>query len=433
MAKTPLIFHSYLQQTLIGVLVMMSGLTYSQVEIKNGVNLQASYYNNGHVNIGWELMRLYPEIEAVRIEIEPYRVQQARDWIREAHENGYQVIATYHNSQKLGTDDKQELINAANWWGNYYSTLSSSGPIIINLMNEWGSHNISPTDYANAYNEVIATVRTFYSDPLIIDVPGFGQATQIAADAYQYFDDENIIYSIHVYTSAFNIEQGRWLTHEDLAYLDATGADCMVGEFCDSSAGGSDWCSIIDHCFANGWPLFGWAWNGDGSNMNMVEPHWQDEPLATIFQPTEFMKIITDKLAGIPCYTEPDEDCNNSLIGEICDDGNEYTINDRYNEYCHCIGTFTSEFQSNNPSEIDMMIYPNVISSNREITIEFFQLNVKGEINIFNNLGQILLTKPIRPDQQKILINTNQFKSGIYWVNLQSARKVNVTKAFIVN
>ena len=334
---------------------------------------------------------------------------------------------------RLGTDDKEELINAADWWEDNYSTLSSSGPIIINLMNEWGSHDISPSEYADSYNEAIETVRTFYSDPIIVDVPGFGQATKIAADAYPLFDDNNFIYSIHVYTSAFNIEQRRWLTHEDLSYLDATGADCMVGEFCDSSIGGSDWCSIIDHCFANGWPLLGWAWNGDGGNMNMIEPHWQDDPLADTFYPTKFMKTITDKLAGIPCYTTPDEDCNNSLIGELCDDGNEYTINDRYNEYCHCIGTFTPEFQSNNTSKVDLMIYPNLVYPNQEITVEFFQLNVDGQINIFNSLGQTLLTQSINRNQQRIFINTNRFKNGIYWVNLQGPKKVNVTKAFIVN
>ena len=410
---------------------MVSGLTYSQNEIKNGVNIQASYYNGGEVNIGWELMKTFPQIGAVRIEIEPYRAQQARKWIREAHAHGYQVIATYHDSNNLGTDSKQELINAANWWKQNYASLSASGPIIINVMNEWGSHDISSENYADAYNEAIAIVRSVYDGKLIVDVPGFGQAIKIAADAFPLLDEQEITYSVHVYTSGFNIEQKRWLSHEDLAYLDATGADCMVGEFCDTANGGADWCSIIDECYVNGWPLFGWAWNGDGGQMNMIEPHWRDDPLADKFQPTDFLKVVTDKLSGIPCYTQADEDCQNENIGQFCDDGNEYTINDRYNDYCHCTGTFTTELQSN-ASEVDLIIYPNPVRSSQELNIELFKIVVNGEISIINNQGQTVHTESLIRNQDRIFINTTQYASGMYWASFRTEEKVYVTKAFIV-
>lgn len=417
---------------LIVVLVFVGVSVYSQESgIKNGVNIQASYYNQGHVNLGWELMATYPEIEALRIEIEPNRVKQAENWIREAHEHGYQVIATYHDSKQLGTDSKEELLKAANWWKENYEALSESGPIIINIMNEWGSHDIRSVHYASVYNEAIKIIRPFYEKPLIVDVPGFGQATKIAADAYAFFEDKNIIYSIHVYTSAFNIEQNRWLSHEDLAYLDATGADCMVGEFCDNANGGSDWCTIIDECSANGWPLFGWAWNGDGHNMNMIEPHWRDEPLATSFQPTEFMKVVIDKLAGVECYTQADDDCTNNLIGEMCDDGNEYTINDRYNEYCHCIGTFTSSLESNT-SDVDLIVYPNPVNSNQQLSIEVFKMYVDGQIQIFNSQGNVVLTQDVSRKQQRILFDIENLNPGIYWARLYDSRKNRVSKAFLV-
>ena len=426
-------FYNCLSQILICAFLGLSGSIFSQsVEIKNGVNIQASYYNNGHVNIGWELMQSFPAIEAVRIEIEPELVFQARTWIREAHEHGYQVIATYHDSRKLGSDSETELIKAANWWKEHYTMLSATGPVIINIMNEWGSHEISPEDYADAYNEVIEIIRPFHSDPLIVDVPGFGQATKIAADAYPLLEDQGIIYSIHVYTSAFNIEQKRWLSHEDLAYLDATGADCMVGEFCDNSKGGADWCSIIDECSINGWPLFGWAWNGDGAHMNMIEPHWEDEPLAQNFRPTEFMQVVVDKLAGILCYTQPDEDCTNNLIGEICDDGNEYTVNDRYNEYCHCTGTFTEELASNT-SDADLIIYPNPISSNQELSIELFKINVNGQLKIINSIGVTMISQSVNRNEQLIFIDTYQLQSGIYYASFQDDQKVYKSKAFIVH
>jgi len=425
------IFYTCLPQILICGLLMVGGTTYSQI-LKNGVNIQASYYNDGQVNIGWELMQSYPEIEAVRIEIEPYRVQQAQRWIREAHEHGYQVIATYHDSQKLGTDSRIELMKAANWWQAHYQTLSDSGPIIINIMNEWGSHDISARDYAEAYNEAIKTIRTVYDKSLIVDVPGFGQATKIAADAYTYFEDQDIIYSVHIYTSAFNIEQRRWLSHEDLSYLEATGVPCMVGEFCDTSIGGADWCTIIDHCYHNGWPIFGWAWNGDGDDMNMIEPHWRDEPLASTYRPTEFMEVIIDKLAGIPCYSQPDEDCENDLIGEICDDGNEYTVNDRYNEHCHCTGTFTSVLGSN-LSDADLIIYPNPVLANQELFIELFKMNRDGHLHIINSMGKTMMSEPVNRNQRRISIDTYQFPIGVYWASFQTDQKVYVSKAFIVN
>ena len=165
------IVHTITKQLLFCTLLLLCGSAFSQeLEIKNGVNIQASYYNNGQVNMAWDLMKTYPEIEAVRIEIEPYRAYQATHWIKEAHENGYQVIATYHDSDFLGTDNLEELMRAANWWKTNYENLSSSGPIIINIMNEWGSHEIDYEDYADAYNEAIAVIRTVYDGLSLIHI-----------------------------------------------------------------------------------------------------------------------------------------------------------------------------------------------------------------------------------------------------------------------
>jgi len=423
---------SHIKRLLVGLVVLFGASLVGQgIEIKNGVNIQASYYNHGSVNLGWDLMEQYPEIESVRIEIEPYRVHQAREWIREAHEHGYQVIATYHDSNQLGTDDQSQLIKAAEWWRTHYHQLAASGPIIINIMNEWGSHNIDAKAYASAYNTAIAIIREVYSSALIIDAPGFGQATRIAADAYPYLLDTDIIYSVHIYTNAFNILEERWLSQEDLSYLDATGAPCMVGEFCDTSAGGADWCSIIDHCYENGWPLIGWAWNGDGKDMNMIEPHWRDDPQAESFRPTEFMDVIIDKLSGIACYSQPDEDCDPNNIGGACDDDNAYTINDRYNEYCHCIGTFTSELNYD-LTESDLMIYPNPVSPGQELSIELFQIHSLGQINVVNSLGETLFTHRISRNQDRILLDTGHLSAGIYWVSFLTQNEVVVTKTLVV-
>ena len=40
-------------------------------------------------------------------------------------------------------------------------------------MNEWGSHSLPADAYARAYNSAIATVRTVYGGPIIIDCSGY--------------------------------------------------------------------------------------------------------------------------------------------------------------------------------------------------------------------------------------------------------------------
>jgi len=320
---------------------------------------------------------------------------------------------------------------AAEWWKNNYKSLSSTGPVIINVMNEWGSHKISAKEYAEAYNEAIETIRTVYPGHLIVDVPGFGQATRIAADAYPLMEDKKLSLSVHIYTSAVNVEKQRWLSHEDLSYLNASGAKCMVGEFSDDSLGGADWCGLVDLCYEAGWPLFGWAWNGDGRGMNMIEPHWDDQPFASTYSATELMEVITNKLAGIPCYSQADADCELNLIGEICDDENVYTINDRYNENCHCEGVFAADLNSDKV-DIDLIIYPNPVSDGREITIEFFKIFSNGQINIINSMGQTLMSQTVNQDQDRVTINTSQLHSGIYWASFYNDQEVLASKAFIV-
>jgi len=398
--------------------------------IKNGVNIQASYYNRGRVNIGWDLMKTYPEIGALRIEIEPNRASSARSWIQEAQENEYQVIATYHNSSQLGSDSKAHLLEAAKWWRNHYKILSSNAPFTINIMNEWGSHSLTPEEYATAYNEAIDIIREVYDGPLIVDVPGFGQATTIAADAFSLFKDKHIIFSVHIYAGAYNKQEKRWLQEEDLAYLAAAGTPCMVGEFCDANKGGADWCRLIDYCYSKGWPLFGWVWNGDGGKMNMIEPHWQDQPLATSFKATPYMDKIIDKLAGVPCHTRPHNDCKGVHIGAICNDNNDYTINDRYNENCHCIGNFTN-FLSTNITKPMLLIYPNPVGEKQRVFIELVRVSGNGQLSIYNSSGQVIEIIAVDASERIVGIDTDHFSNGAYWAVFHAKGKVVVAGKFV--
>ena len=86
----------------------------------NGVNLQPSYYNSGEVDFGWSLMKKHSKIKTVRIEIEPdIPISLASSWIRQAVENGYAVIATYHKHTVLGSNNQGQrfhLKRRQRWW-----------------------------------------------------------------------------------------------------------------------------------------------------------------------------------------------------------------------------------------------------------------------------------------------------------------------------
>lgn len=267
----------------------------------NGVNIQPSYYNNGNVNFAWSLMKQNTRIRTVRIEIEPDKVSQAAGWIRQARDQGYTVIATYHKYTVLGSDSTAELQAAANWWRTNFAALGGSGAFTINLMNEWGSHNISSNAYAAAYNSAIATVRQVYSGRIIVDIPGYGQETRTAADAVKgtngtRINDTNIALSAHIYPSAFNVGRNRWLQNADLDELGSAGRPVIIGEFGSQNSGSADWSGLVDYAKSKKWTVLGWAWNGDGGGMNMLTPSWSQNATATSFSKSSYWDTIYNKL-----------------------------------------------------------------------------------------------------------------------------------------
>ena len=259
----------------------LTAKTASQLgELGNGVNLQPSYYNSGNCDLGWNLMKQNTKIQTVRIEVEPGQEANAKRWISEAKANGYKVIVSYHKASVLGSYSTAELMAAATWWKNNYTYLG--GGFIINLMNEWGSHNITPSDYATAYNVAIVEVRKVYSGSIIIDIPGWGQETATAACAVKgcatgqvKITDTQIILSAHIYPGAYNQGKGRYMIAADVDDLASSGRACMLGEFGSIGGSGADWSGIVDYAKSKGWTVIGWAWAGDGLGMNMITPQFQ--------------------------------------------------------------------------------------------------------------------------------------------------------------
>jgi hypothetical protein len=266
--------------------------------IGDGVDLQPSYYNGGNVVFGYSLMQQYANIKSVRIEIEPsVSISLAASWIKAAHDSGYNVIATYHKYTVLGTDDTTQLDTAALWWKTNYNTLAASGPFIVNLMNEWGSHNQTPATYATAYNQAIAIVRQTYQGLIVLDCAGYGQETSVAANAVKgtggvKLADTNIILSAHIYPNGYNQALNHTFQQSDLDSMASAGRACIVGEFGNSPSGSVDWMGMVSYAKTKHWAVLGWAWNGDGGSMNMVSPAWDSEPTATSFNPAAYFTVI---------------------------------------------------------------------------------------------------------------------------------------------
>jgi mannan endo-1,4-beta-mannosidase len=271
-----------------------------------GVNLQPSYYCNGDMNLGWSLMDNYPDIKTLRIELDPTTSSTMNDfirWIKEANDNGYDVIATYHNylvleDQKGNPSKPEDLLTAAKWWVENWDTLSSAGPFTVNLMNEWGNHDVTSQQYAETYNAAIDIVRKVHHGTIICDIPGWGQETHTAADASPNIVDDDIIFSVHIYTNGWNGKAGHNLCKADLDYLETAGRPCMVGEFGNGGGGSVDWSALVDHARGKGWSVIGWCWNGDGGGMNMISPYWGSSCDASSYTRSAYFDTIYNRLGS---------------------------------------------------------------------------------------------------------------------------------------
>jgi hypothetical protein len=247
-------------------------------------------------------MKQNSKIKTVRIEIEPFvNISLVKSWISNATTNGFNVIATYHDYTVLGSDDATELTKAANWWKTNYSSLSEAGPFTINLMNEWGDHNLTSVAYAAAYNNAISIVRQVYSGWIIMDCPGWGQETSVAADAIKgtggtKISDSLVILSVHIYPPSWNQAKNHTLQTTDLDDLATANRPCIIGEFGDSPGGTADWAGIVDYAKSKGWAVLAWSWNGDGGTMNMVTPQWSSDPSASSFSQSTYFNTVYSHL-----------------------------------------------------------------------------------------------------------------------------------------
>jgi mannan endo-1,4-beta-mannosidase len=293
----------------------------------NGVNLQPSYTNDGYVNAGWSFMKNYPKIKSVRIEINPEvgnranQIANATRLIKEAHLNGYQVIATYHPNRLGDNSTNADIQNAGIFWKDNYDNLSSNGtyPFTINLINEWGSHQITAQNYATQVNAALANVYAApvnardggtgkYNKQVIIDAPGYGQETYTLKQAVPLINATyrgKLILSAHIYPSCYVFKrpdgsQGAMYAN-DLAIMGQAGLPCIIGEFGNVGNGSANWSAMVDYAKSKSWPILGWAWCGDGLGMNMVNPvnsygNFKSYTDNTAYTASPYMSVVYNKL-----------------------------------------------------------------------------------------------------------------------------------------
>ena len=294
----------------------------------NGINIQPAYYNSGNPHCSWELMGKFPEIKSIRIEIDPVNTKvdaiQAAQWLFNAHKLGLKIIATYHDWKALGSNNPEFVKNAAKWWLTNLDVLNkelkrlnggTEVPFTMNMINEWGGHDINAEEYAKVYNEAIKTVRQKYSGYIVIDCPGYGQGIDQASRAVLgietngiKIDDKKIILSAHIYPSAYNMAKKRWMQKEDLDDLEKTNLPCIIGEFGNYANGDGQckWLEVVNYAKSKGWDVLGWAWNGDNADqlnktgpMNMVTPAWIADSTASKHTTNAYFdliyKIISEK------------------------------------------------------------------------------------------------------------------------------------------
>ena len=208
-----------------------------------------------------------------------------------------------------------------------------------------GSHDQTPTSYSQAYNTAISVIRTVYAGPLVLDLPGWGQETTTAEAASPLLADSHLIFSAHIYPEAYNQVAGRYVLPEDMRYLfNHGGRPCILGEFGDIQAEASitttstaatataattttaatgvtainavmsdtgrhgriqegkegDACdvkAVVQAAQAVGFAgVYGWAWNGDGGHLNMLDPSWTVEPTSLSYAETDYFWTILELL-----------------------------------------------------------------------------------------------------------------------------------------
>lgn len=183
------------------------------------------------------------------------------------------LIAIVEAHDATGSDNIQDLENAANYWVEMKDALiGNEDHVILNIANEWGGAWDS-SNWAAGYQQVIPKLRNVgIKNTIMVDCAGWGQYPKSIADAGQSVvqsdSEHNLIFSIHMYEYAG--AYGAVQNNIDSSL--AVGAPLCIGEFGIKHTNGPiDYKTIMSYSQAKGVGYLGWSWKGNSSELAYLD------------------------------------------------------------------------------------------------------------------------------------------------------------------
>jgi len=134
---------------------------------------------------------------------------------------------------------------------------------------------------------------------------------------------------------------------------------------------------------------------------------------------TNVMACNYDELA-----TDDDDSC--AFPGDACDDGDENTINDAYNDDCECVGEVEDGVEE---ARIAFGMFPNPTTGEVTLTVAGFHTGVT--VQIMDGAGRVVWAEQNVVLQGNTVLNLAGLSSGTYNVMLSDERGVSVKRLAI--
>ncbi|MEM6965187.1 MAG: T9SS type A sorting domain-containing protein [Bacteroidota bacterium] len=129
------------------------------------------------------------------------------------------------------------------------------------------------------------------------------------------------------------------------------------------------------------------------------------------------------------CDSDPLDNCIGLNIGDACDDGNPATTNDMINADCECDGLVNVENLDNKAATF--RIFPNPVSA--YLFLEIKNAKGAGQVKIYNSTGQLLQWRKVNlAGVSNLTFDTNNYSSGIYFIQIQLEHQQMMSQRFVV-
>ncbi len=180
------------------------------------------------------------------------------------------LIAVFNTHDETGSDNINDLINAAEYWISLKDILNAhKSTVLVNISNEWcGSW--SSKKWAEGYTRVIPMLREAgIENTLIADCAGWGQMAKCiwekGAEVMAADSKNNTVFSIHMYQNAAGTSAN---VHSNIDNALATGFPLIIGEFAYQHGGAKiAWQDILDYTAEKNTGYLVWSWTGNSADV----------------------------------------------------------------------------------------------------------------------------------------------------------------------